>query len=639
MPKARIVKVNFGKDAEDTMWKHIEDTTDYWLSRTKNYRENTLKEYARLYKGKPRDSVKNTPWPNAANNIIQIIATACDQLLSRVMAIYLMEPLWSVKMLGDIDEDEQNGEEQRIALENFLSEAALSTNELDFYRVEQAWFSSAIRNGTGVIKLPWNYTVENQLFFVEGFDSNAKHDFKEYIKYDNPKPENVALNKWLMNLNFQKLEDSNYKAEIVTLSRYQLEERKQFDLYEKDDIDKIIAVPDRTGAAVLQQYLEESTGLEQSDGQSPNVGDEYDLIEAWITWWHNGKKFSICAHLHRKSDTRLIAFYNYYPENMSIYEDAKLAYDDDQYLGYGLSEMLQGYQNEISTAHNQRTDAGTLNNTTAFRINKNSKLHSILTFYPGVMVPADKDEIERLDTSNAHANDTNQETLTNAYAKERSGVDAAIGGTGGGIVNNKRGIYSSQGTFAVMQQQNNRTSLRTSDMRSAHTRAGSKFAKMYAYFGLGSKLRMYGKEADTLKAALENLKTGKLGLLVRPTTASINKEMEKQNNILLSQLVERLYAADAQVIQLLTTTPNLPNELRQYYIDMLKAKNALMMHIFKDFGHDDVARLIPVPSFIKENNNDGKQRSGSVSKPIQAQGTITPTLPIGSVESSNRLPS
>lgn len=632
--KQRIVKVNFGKDAEEAMWKHVENTTDYWLKRTRNFRENTLQRYARLYKGTPELETKSTPWPNAANNVIQIIATACDQLLSRVMAIYLMEPLWAAKILGDLED--QEGEEQRAVLEAFLSDMAMSSNELDFYRIEQAWFSSAIRNGTGIIKMPWQYVVENQLFFINGA-ANSTHEFKEYVKYDGPKPENVPLNKWLMNLNYNKLEDSDYKAEIVTLSRFQLEERKQFGIYDNADIDKIIAEPDRQGSAILQQYMEKSSGVGDGVAGDDNVGAQYDIVEAWFTWWHNNKKFSLCSQHHPKSKTRLICFYNYYPDNMCIYEDARLAYDDDQYLGYGLAEMLEGYQEEISTAHNQRTDTGTLNNTTAFRINKNSKLNSILTFYPGVMVPADKDEIERLDTSNSHANDTNQESLTSAYAKERSGVDAAIGGTGGGIVNNKRGIYSSQGTFAVMQQQNNRTNLRTSDMRSAHTRAGNKFSKMYAHFGLGEKLRSFGKNADTLKQALDNVKSGKLGLLIRPTTASINKEMEKQNDILLAQLAEKLYAADAQVIQLLTTQ-QVPEDLKQYYIDVLKAKNALMNHIFRDFGHDDAARLIPVPSFLKENKNVSQNRSGSVSKPIPQQGSASPTLPVTGMEANNQLP-
>jgi hypothetical protein len=648
MPKAIIKKVQFGVDALEQMWQYVEENTEYWMMRTQNYREQTLKEYARMYKGTPLNLVRNVPWPNAANNVIQVIATHCDQLLSRVMAIYMVDPLFTVKILGDIDgEGELSGEEQRIAFENFLSDMAMNPEELDFYRIEQAWFSSAIRNGTGVIKLPWQYVVEKQLIQMEGVDLAGTPMFEDYVRYDSPKPENVPQNKFVTNLNFNKLEDSNFKFEIVTVSRHQLEERKELGIFADEDIDKIIAQPDRQGRAELQQYIEETQGLKE--GWGGLQGDEFDLIEVEFTYWHNGQKFSLRATHHPMSKTRLIAYYNYYPKNMSIYEDAKLAYDDDQYLGYGLAEMLQGYQDEISVAHNQRTDAGTLNNTTAFRINRNSKLHSILTFYPGVMVPADAGEIERLDTSNANANITDSESLTNAYAMARSGIDPATGGTGGGVVNAKRGVYSSGGTFAVLQQQNNRTSLRTSDMRAAHTRAGVKFANMYAYFGLGSKLRSFGRNAETLKNALRNIKSGKLGLLVRPSTASINKEMEKQNDIMLSQTLERLYAGDAQILQSLTTA-GMPPDLAAYYKEVLKAKNSLMRHIVRNFGHADVARLIPEIALIKGEGNvptsgpQAQQLGGGAGGPRgisavnpQQGGGIT-SLPVGSGESANRVP-
>lgn len=601
MPRVRLNKVQFGTDGNAAMWKYVEDNARYWLDKTRNFRTNTLKRYARLYKGVPMSDVKNTPWPNAANNIIQIIATHCDQLLSRVMALYMVEPLWPVKLLGELG-DEENSTELKDVLESFLGDAALDSDELDMYRTEQTWFSSACRNGTGIIKLPYQYTIEAQLVDISGIDTGAhKPFFKDFVKYDGPRPTNIPLNKFVTNLNFSKLRDSPFRFEIATLTRFQLEERAELGLYSWDKVKKILGQPDNNvtssgGSSEVQQYIERTQGIQ--DSPRAEVGDEFDILECEFDYWHNSQRFSLRAHLHLSSLTHLLAYYNYYPDNISIYEDAKLAYDDDQYLGYGLAEMLKGYQDEVSTMHNQRTDAGTLNNTTAFRINKNSKLRSILTFYPGVMVPADPQEIERLDTSNPYASNTDSENLTVSYAQQRSGIDPAIGGAGGGIVNPKRGIYSAQGTFAVMQQQNNRTGLRTSDMRNAHTRAGDKIAKIYSHFGLGTRMRAYGLDAEVLSRAFDYLKQGKLGILIRPSSASINREIEKQNDLLLTQHLERLYAGDAQVLQVISQQ-GIPDDLKQYYIDMLKAKNLLMKHILRSYGHEDIKSLIPVPSVLK----------------------------------------
>ena len=107
---------------------------------------------------------------------------------------------------------------------------------------------------------------------------------------------------------------------------------------------------------------------------------------------------------------------------------------------------LMSLQDEIGEMHRQRINAKTLSNTTAFRVNKNRKLHSILQFYPGILVPADSGEIERLDLNNPQADSLDERML--ALVKERTGIDPATGGTGGGIVNQKRGIYSSQQAFA-----------------------------------------------------------------------------------------------------------------------------------------------------------------------------------------------
>lgn len=641
MPAIRPVNTNFGKDATEDMWQYVEEASHYWFGRTRKFREEKLKEFARLYKGTPLTDTRDTPWPGASNIEIQVVATNSDQLLARVMSMYMTDPLWSAKVFGDIDQGK--GVDQKTAIEQFLGNMALEPAELDFYRVEEAWFSSTIRNGTGIIKFPWLYHVENQIVATDGIEgADYKYETKEIIRLDGPRPENVPLNKFLTDISTQKLEDSKFKCHIMTISRKMLEDRKALKFFKDADIDAIIAQPDRAQADHLQAYIESKQGLQVTG--SDTLADEYDIFECWYRYQHNGKNYRLVAIHHPRSNTRLASFYNYYPDNMDIFEDAKLAYDDDQYYGYGFAEMLEAYQEEISELHRQRINAKTLGNTTAFRVNKNSKLHSILQFYPGVLVPADPGEIEKLDLNNPQADSLDGENLSLALVKERTGIDPATGGTGGGIVNAKRGIYSSQGTFAVLQQQNSRTGLRMSDMRSAHSRAGSKFAKMYAHFGLGNKLRQFGDNAENLKAAFENIKSGKLGLSIRASTASLNKELEKQNDIMLSQTLTGLYQADAQIIQSMSMQ-GMPEDLKEYYVEVLRAKQALYKQIVQNFGHDDAARLIPVPKFLKQGRPNelnaqsvsGSQQpnpqsgfSGGAGQPDAGEAANTGAVPVGS---------
>lgn len=649
MPAIQPVKTNFGKDATEEMWKFVEETTRYWFNRTRRFREEKLKEFARLYKGTPEKTERDTPWLGASNIEIQVIASNSDNLLARVMAVYMTEPLWSAKIYGDIDAGK--GDDQRSSVERFLNNMALDPAELDFYRVEEAWFSSTIRNGTGIIKFPWLYHMETQVVSMGAMDDTQnKFQMKDVLRLDGPRPENLPLNKFLTDTTVQKLDDSPFKCHIITVSRKKLEDRKALKFFDDADIDAIIASPDRSQSDVLQEYHERTQGIESAAGDS--LSDEYDLYECWFKYQHNGFNFRLLAIHHPKSKTQLGSWYNPYPDNMDIFEDAKLAYDDDQYYGYGFAEMLKAYQDEIGELHRQRINAKTLSNTTAFRVNKNSKLHSILQFYPGVLVPADAGEIERLELNNPQADSLDGENLSLALVKERTGIDPATGGTGGGIVNSKRGIYSSQGTFAVLQQQNSRTGLRMSDMRSAHSRAGSKFAKLYANFGLGTKLRQFGDNADTLKEAFENIKSGKLGLSVRASTASMNKELEKQNDVMLAQTLNQLYQGDAQIIQAMSMQ-GMPPDLQQYYIETLRAKQALYKQIVQNFGHDDAARLIPVPAVIKQgrpneltaqqgvNGQQQRPQPGSGSGAPESdggEGNNAGAIPVGSGAASGRIP-
>jgi hypothetical protein len=151
----------------------------------------------------------------------------------------------------------------------------------------------------------------------------------------------------------------------------------------------------------------------------------------------------------------------------------------------------------------------------------------------------------------------------------------------------------------VMAQQNNRNNLRTGDMRSAHVKLGLKFLTMYSNFGIGSKLAKYGVQAEKLKKALDQYKEGVLGLRLRPASASMNKELERQNDILLSDRMERLYNSQAQVIQAIAQ-PQIPPDLKQYYLEMLLATRVMGQTLLRNFNKDNTETLLPNVSKIIE---------------------------------------
>jgi hypothetical protein len=597
-PKVLTLEKHITNDeARGDMCNYIENQVEYLMGKTKNLREELLPKWVKTYKGTPEIEHKSFPWPEASNLVIQLCATHADELLSRIMSIYQSEQLFVASILGDFKKG--IGDDQREMIEKFMSDAALDPMELDLYRVEEVVFASAGRYGTGIAKFPWNFEQEQVYTGKEGADP---FDLKTI--HDGPRPENVPLNRFIIDPATTVLRNASFMAHIVAYKKPQLRElieksKADLNIFNTTVLEDILAAgPDRSGPDYMQAMQEESKGMNNNWG---NVGGEWDFHECWFSWWHGGKKYRIIAHWHHKTKKLVGGIFNPYPMNEVPFEDAKLAYDDDQYYGYGFMEMLEMYQREVSRNHNQRVDNRDLANTGVVRVNVGSSLASVIQIYPGAIIPAPKDELELLQLGSAIGATTEDEMLTLSLAKDRSGVDPAVGGSGGGIVNSKRGIYSAQGTAMAMQQMNNRNNLRGNDMRSAHVRMGRKILTQYATFGINPEyLRKYGDNTPTLKTALENYRNGKLGLLIKPATASNNKELEKQNDMLLLSTIERIQQGDQQLVASITTQQQMPGELKMYMMQCIVAKNALLRRILREFEHPDVERLAPLPEIIQK---------------------------------------
>lgn len=627
-------KVMFSPSTMERMWTYVYDQLDYLIQESESYRTNVLPEWTRLLKGRPKQETRNFPFPNASNLVIQLIATRVEQMLSRAMIIYSVDPLWTIGATGDLVGQEADNQAQ--VLQQFMSDQAIDPSELALYRKEEIMFHDGIAYGTAFMGFPWQYITEHESIFVPGTENlsiNRPSEFKEFIKADGPSPENIPDERVLISNKVTDIEKAKFIAIERHLSREAVEDRIAFGVWSKEDGEAILKFP--STVQNNQNQSNDSKKLDQSTGMK--YSEVYKVYECYFKFVHDKKTFAIMAHAYRDPKLKLSAVFNYFPKNMLPIEDLRFGYDDDSYRGYGFIEMLKGYQEEVSIVHNNRLDNEAIRNNVSFRINKDSELASTLRFHPGVGIPAEKDEVEVLDTRGGTMDNMQSEQAAIAMANERSGIDPAIAGSGGGIVNQKRGIYSSQGTLAVLQQQNNRTGLRMMDIRGTHVKIGRKLLDMYAHLGIGSRLAKYGKQSEDLRKALDAVKQGNLGLILKASSASTNVESDRQNSILLDGLQQKYIGTVNQILQTLALPQTSPEE-KQYLVDSLFAQQALTTHIFRVFGHFDVDKLIPFPESIKnarfnqQPNPQGQQQGGG--RPAQPSGVV----PISSGVQSGSVP-
>lgn len=574
--------------------------------------ETKIKKWKSLTRGERNESKKNFPWPNASDLVIQIIGTCTDILKAAIMAsIWDTLPIFRAELVGDWETNEE-GDKQKDALEEAMNFYSMEQDELDLYRVESLWFGEAISLGTSFVKLPFEHLEEIQMVSLDGSSAPIE---KSFVKKHGVTPVKIPFEHMGFDTKASTLEECRFKYHELHLSKEDLEERAYLGIYSKEAVDKILGNFDSPTKQGSQAEKEQKEGIAETN--SP-FNAEYYIYECWFPYFHNGKTFRLIYSYHFKTKTCLRKIYNFYPDNEEPIRMARLGYDDDGLLGFGYAEMLEHYQEETSTKHNQRNDAGTLANTSIARVSRASKLDSIFSLHPGAVVPGEQNEIEIMQLGRSAESTVPEEQLSLQLAERRAGIDMQITqGSGGGVTNPRKGVYSAMGTFSVMQQSNRRSNLRTTDMRYSHVSLGRLCSKLYSYFGLGQKSRIFGKNEPYLLKALEAIKSGKMSIPIRGATASINIELEKQNDILLINILRQHHMGNAQLIQSVLSG-QIPPPLAKYLIATLRANDKIMSSVLRHFKHDDVNLLVPDNDLSKalsewenhqESEEDKKRRS------------------------------
>src|SRR5580692_4615335 len=216
MPLLKPVKVQFGVDEDLALDKYVYDNLISLKNSYANLHENLVPKWRRLIKGKPREETRNFPWPNASNVIIQLIGENVDVLkATQLGSIYEILPLFTAGLCGDWPDSEQ-GDEQRVALEQFLNLMGLSKKELDLYRVESRAAHDNAGLGSVVIKLPWVTCTEA---IVTGIDTDSKPMFEKTVIYDGPRPEKLAYEDWGATPTASTWEQANFKYHRYSLTK------------------------------------------------------------------------------------------------------------------------------------------------------------------------------------------------------------------------------------------------------------------------------------------------------------------------------------------------------------------------------------------------------------------------------------
>lgn len=583
--------------------------------------ENRIVKWRAAYEARPAVEKRSFPWDGASNLVIPIIAIHTDTLVAQIMAaIFKTDPIVYAKVLGDFGPESDTFKE---AYQEFMQYVAIEPRELDLYRVYREAYPECIKYGTVTLKCPWIEKVRD-IYIPGGDGTGSAKDFLLKMEYQGPRPEKLPFTSFYIPPMAKTLEEADIKCHKQILLEHQLEERKFTDVYEKTAVESVLKVPDRTSPENEQVEKEETIGAKTVSGYGHK---EWDVWECHMTWRHADESFAprMIVSYHEKSDTILRVMY----DNLEFewFVGMRMATRDDTYHGTGYAETLFSFQEGASETYNGYRDNQTVANTRIWRIAPDSKLNEGYRIYPSCKLPAEKDEVEAIahgDVSNINLDELR---LLLELAERRSGVSPPQQGMGAGATTGKRGIYSAMGTLALMQEGNSRKDLNVSDMRDGHVRLMRLISHLYGKLGRSSKfmderLEIFGKKAPFIKEALDMIVNKKIGIPCYSSTASVNKEVEKQNDVMLSQIMARHYQMVAQLLGSMQSVMT-PPQVKEYFVEVIIASNLLMKKILRNFGHEEVERLVPDP--MKKNpqgaqNVQGETAGAGADKNAQMAG-------------------
>jgi hypothetical protein len=587
-----LVDARFGKDTDEAIEKWLLEMLHQYKESHRDLHQSKIPKWRKSYLGTPQDETKSFPWPNAANIVVQIVGQYTDTLTAREISyVFGTSPSWSYRYIGGFGDAKEN-EDKRRALESFMDSVALEPAELNLYDQYSRWSLDGNKLGTAFIKPTYEHRVEAE---VTGYsEKNKAPEYTESTIYQGPKAEKVRHEDVLADPGASDIPKAKLVAVRRSLKRLELEERAALGFYDAEKVKSILASPDRPGYTQQEQEELREQGINQT--QQGGITAEWDIWECWFPWFHNGTTFRLVFWVHLHTKTVLRKVFNFMPWNETGLVRYKLGYATDGMYGHGMAELQHNYQEGVSAIINQRIDNATVANTRFFRISPRLRnLDQNFEINPMGMVPAEKDEFEAMAVGDVYPSSfLNEESLLR-HAMDRAGIAPAVAGMGSGTTGKTKGIYSANSTLALMQAGNTRTNHVTSTFRHAHVKLGSILTAMYGKFpGIEQKAKAFGKEGPALVQALEEFLHKKSWIPIRSSDASINREVDKQNDMLIVSLLQRHYTAVGQMMQAISN-PAIPPEVKDYLMKVIHSMDAFTMRILRDFQYDQPEEYVPEP--------------------------------------------
>jgi hypothetical protein len=539
--------------------------------------DDKYNNWQRNYDALPAQETRTVPYYRASNFMPHLIRMHSDILAARIIGFMIStKPFWRVRSILRDAIDHNVLENLSLGM-NYLWDTDLYGAEVTDHIVNQT-----LQTGTLTCKSIWSDSTTEYM----GPDGNFLELTTEGMEYE-PVPFEDFWPYPITARNTRRAEILFHRIRLTERSVRERRESKKWD--------------DEAAGLVLKEPVDPSREIEaMSSGinLTPDVDYPYSAVECWLHYEIAGKKRPIVVLLNplvAGEKAILRSYYNFMPYGDTVFTDFRAFPRKNSYFGYAVPEILEASQEEQAQIHNGRRDANTIANIPSFKKKRFAEVPNPATdWYPGCIIELDEmDDLEAFAFGTNYNSMIDEEQFLMSLAERYIGISPSMQGFGAGQAAGKRGIYSTGGTLALMQEGNKRLDIYMHRMRAPFHRIGRQTALSYNQWN-PSYWDKYGKKGMEIRGAFDQIDpaSGQILYDLAASEASSNREVDRQNLFQASNLMASYYQ---KIIELAGMVRQIPpgDPLREVSMLVLDGAHDLVRRMLFAFDIGDRDRIAP----------------------------------------------
>lgn len=489
------------------------------------------------YKGKYRTKFptipKDFPIPNSSQITIPIIKTNTDTLTARLFqTVMAADPMASVRTRDATDPNFQDfANDWELFLDTYSKE------KLEHECVLDTALTECIKLGTSVIEV----TRRSYSYKCIEFDS-LSNSYIQVVKegFNGPCWYNIPIEDFWIRAEWQDPQVAPWCGKELRPCWSEIKDMAfngELDPERINDIWRLPLNPGNLPKTVVTDQKQEQ--LEPVDWRA------YRIFELFVRWDMDGDGIDeeLIVYYHFESNTILRCKFNTFSYRLGCRPFEVFRYKTIEYRfhGEGMCELLEHFQEEISTQHNQRLDNATI---AALKIILTQKSIPGLKpgdpLWPGKIVRIGMEPgkaVQAFTLGEIYPSTRENEMLSQQYVRDVSGVgEAQLGGA------QPVSRTTAAAQLSLLEETNRRYDKTLKGFRRTIGRIYNRTTDLFNQTGTGGLAeRWFGQERGSRIEQMITMPADSLyqGIKVQivSTKATVNREVELQTNIALMQLM------------------------------------------------------------------------------------------------------